>query len=103
MANFINKISKIKITKIAKENSVDYSNAIKGTAKKEDNEKVEKEVKKKIFSILLYENLSSKEKDAVRELKETLKEVKTSEGIFYTIDEKDIINIYSIISLFESE
>lgn len=100
MSNFLKRISNIKMTKIAKNKKIDYSNVIRGKAKKEDIDFFEKEIKKKIISSLLYENLSEDELKALNNIK-ILLEVKTKENeIFYTIDQKDINDIMLLYKVF---
>lgn len=100
MDDFLKRFSKIKMTNIAKEHKLDYSNIIQKRAKKEDINFLEKEVKKKTLSILLYENLNQDELNALSELKSFI-ENRNQTDIYYTCDQKDINNIYILYKIFE--
>lgn len=103
MSNFLKRISKIKMTKIAKEKKLDYSNILNNKAKKEDIDFFEKEIKKKIIASLLYENLSEDEKKSLNEIKNLLTIKSKENDIFYTIDQKDINDIMLLYKIFVGE
>lgn len=100
MSNFIKDISNIKLTKIAKENMLDYSNIRKEKAKKEDIEKFEKELKKKILISLIKENLNPIEHIALLDIRDFLNYSQDDRGI-YTIDQNVVNSIYILYKLFE--
>ena len=101
MANFIKNISKIKMTKIAKEYKLDYSNILKEKAKKEDIIFFDNEIKKKIIALLLYDYLTDAEKNAITNIDTLLKTKILENDLQYTIDQKDINDIYLIIKILE--
>ena len=103
MANFIKDMSKIKMCKMAKKYKLDYSNILKNKAKKEDIEFFDKEVKKKLFSILLYENLQEDDKKAINNIKILLDTKSKESEVFYTIDQKDMNDIMLLYKIFDYE
>lgn len=99
---FIKLFSKIKPSIIAKEIKIDYSNVLNGKAKTEKIELLDKELKKKIFGALIYENLLPREKEALKEIHDLLGSYKSDvNNAFYTIDSIDVINIKILINIFE--
>lgn len=102
MANFIKDIANIKLTKIAKDNKLDYSNIIKQKAKKEDIKKFEKELKKELLIALVKENLSEDEKIALLDIKDFLSNTMMYDNV-YTCDQNTMNSIYIIYKMLESD
>lgn len=100
MSNFIKDIANIKLTKIAKENNVDYSNIYNDRAKKEDTEKFEKSLRKEILISLVKENLSPIEQVSLLDIRDFLNYATKEDGV-YTIDQTVVNSIYVIYKLFE--
>lgn len=103
MSNFIKNISGIKLTNIAREYKLDYSNIIKETAKKEDIIFFDNEIKKKIIALFLSEYLNEDEKNAINNLKALLSVKIKENDIYYTIDQKDINDILILLKLIEGK
>ena len=105
MSNFIKDIANIKLTKIAKDKKLDYSNIIKEKAKKEDIEIFEKELKKELLIALVKENLSTVEKNALEEIKSFITyDVYTSKELYdstYVVDQTTYNAIYILYKIFE--
>lgn len=101
MFNFIEKLSKIKMTKIAKENKLVYTNIKSKKAKKEDVEFFEKEIKKQIITLFLIENLNEKEKSSIINLSILIKQKLKENDVLFTIDQRDVIDIYNLLKIFE--
>lgn len=101
MFNFIEKLSKIKMTKIAKENKLVYTNIKNKKAKKEDVDFFEKEIKKQILTLFLIENLNEKEKSSIINLSILIKQKIKENDVLFTIDQRDVIDIYNLLKIFE--
>ena len=101
MSNFIKDIANIKLTKIARDKKLDYSNIIKEKAKKEDIETFEKEIKKEILVSLLKENLSEIEKSSIEEIKKILYYDNMQNDNTYYIDQIGFNAIYVLYKIFE--
>ena len=101
MKEFIRNFAKIKATKIAKENSLDYSNIKKGTSTSSKVEELYKEIRKRIFTILLLENLSEEEKESIKNLERFLLNVNKNNSAVITIDYNDVRDFYKIYKIFE--
>ncbi len=96
MDKFINNLAKIKMSKIAKENNLDYGNIIRGKAKKEDIEYFNKLIKRKILTMFLYDLITEEEKDCLFMLEKTI-------NFYYEngINEFDIVDICNIRKLLD--
>lgn len=101
MRSFIENLSKIKMTKIAKLNKLEYTNIKTRKAKKEDIDFFEKEIKKRLIALFLLENLNEKEKSSIINLSILLKDKIKNNDTLYTIDERDVIDIYNLLKIFE--
>ena len=101
MSNFIKDIANIKLTKIAKDKKLDYSNIIKQKAKKEDIETFEKEIKKEILVSLLKENLNEIEKNSLEEIKKIIYYDNIQDDNYYYIDQIGFNAIYVLYKIFE--
>lgn len=101
MRSFIENLSKIKMTKIAKSNKLEYTNIKTRKAKKEDIEYFEKEIKKRLIALFLLENLNEKEKSSIINLSILIKEKLKENDTLYTIDTRDVIDIYNLLRIFE--
>ena len=101
MSNFIKDIANIKLTKIARDKKLDYSNIIKEKAKKEDIETFEKEIKKEILVSLLKENLSEIEKSSIKEIEKIIYYDDRQNDSGYYIDQIGFNAIYVLYKIFE--
>lgn len=101
MHSFIENLSKIKMTKIAKLNKLEYTNIKTRKAKKDDIDFFEKEIKKRIIALFLIENLNEKEKSSIINLSILIKQKLKENDILFTIDQRDVIDIYNLLKIFE--
>ena len=95
LINFLKNFSKIKPSIIARENKIDYSNVKRGLAKDSKINLMYKEIKKKIFTILLIEVLSDEEINAIKDVRDEIIERKE-----YVLDSMDLNNIYIVYKIF---
>ena len=96
MINFIQNFAKIKPSLIAKDRNYDYGNIKNGVAKTSKIQDLTREIKKKIFTIFLIENLTDEEILAIQDISKDI--LQTNE---YVLDSKDINNIYLVYKIFK--
>lgn len=106
MVDFIKNFAKIKASNIAKQNKIDYSNVKKATSRESKIELLYREIRKRIFAILLLENLTEQEKNAINDLYELILDIKKdcekdTQKVIITIDFKDVENIYCLLEIFK--